>query len=216
MTNANFRLLSAIAIIGISASSAGCMVHARASANAEADAPVTYASRPTLVAVGSGVWVVRASARATYYVGDAYWCYREGVWYRSSTYAGGWVVVETSAVPNVIVKYDHSIYVNYQGSATAKTMAAPGDDYVASNDPPGKDKDKDGLPGVGNNRKAEGEQPGVVGKGLTKDKDQPKASPPSSESSPKAEKKADPKPDNDDKKDNGNKDNGNNKGGKKK
>lgn len=51
---ANLRLLSAIAIIGTTALSAGCMVHARASANAEADAPVTYAERPTLVAVGSG------------------------------------------------------------------------------------------------------------------------------------------------------------------
>jgi hypothetical protein len=203
---ANLRLLSAIAIIGTTALSAGCMVHARASANAEADAPVTYAERPTLVAVGSGVWVVRASARATYYVNDSYWCYREGVWYRSSTYAGGWAVVETTAVPTVIVKFDHSVYVNYQGSATAQTKLAPGNDYVASNDK--KDKDDNELPGVGNKRKAAGEQPGEVGKGLTKEKDPPKAAPPSSESSPKADKKEEKKPEK--------KDNDNNKGGKKK
>jgi len=182
---ANLQLLSAIAIIGATcAMSAGCMVHARASANGEAEAPVTYASRPTLVAVGSGVWVVRASARATYYVNDNYWVYREGVWYRSTTYDGGWVVVQATVVPNIIVNYDHTIYVNYQGSATAQTKPAPGGDYVAAND---SKKDKDELPGVGNKRKEAGEQPGEVGKGLVKD--QPKASPPSSEASPKAEKK---------------------------
>jgi len=191
MDNSIPKLLGVLAIV---ATSAGCMVHARASANAEADAPVTYASRPTLVAVGSGVWVVRGSAHATYYVSDSYWCYREGVWYRSSTYSGGWATVTVSVVPNVIVNNNHTVYVNYQGSASAKTMPAPGEDVVASNDK----KDKDELPGVGNKRKESGDQPGVVGKGLTKDKDDdkkepPKAAPPSTEASPKAAAKKDEK-----------------------
>ena len=207
------KLLAAFAIIGAtSAFGTGCMVHAHASANGEADAPVTYASRPTLVAVGSGVWVVRASAHATYYVSDSYWCYRSGTWYRSSTYDGGWTVVSVSLVPNIIVNNNHTIYVNYEGSATAVTKPAPGGDsgYVASNDPPPK-KDKDELPGVGNKRKDAGEQPGQVGKGLTKD------SPKESSPSPKADKGSDKKDDKpapaskSEKKDEGGKGNGNGK-----
>lgn len=180
------RVLSAIALFGVtSLAGAGCMVRASASAVGEAEAPVTYASRPTLVAIGSGVWVVRASAHATYYVDDAYWVYRDGVWYRSSSYSGGWVVVQVNVVPTVIVHRHHETYVNYQGEATAATRPAPGADVVAANDPPPK-KDKDDLPGVGNKRKEAGEQPGEVGKGLLKDspKESPKASPPS-ESGPK-------------------------------
>lgn len=211
----SLNLLGALTIIGTTAFGAGCMVHARgsATASAEADPPVTYASRPTLVAVGSGVWVVRASARATYYVGDNYWVYRDGVWYRSRTYAGGWAVVEANAVPSVIVNNDHALYVSYQGSAGATTKPAPGDDYVAANDDgPGK-KNKDELPGVGNKRKAAGEQPGQVGKGLVKDqpKDQPKeASPPAK--AEKQEEKAEKKEEKAEKKEEKNDD----KGGKKK
>ena len=136
----NLRLLSALAIIGAtSASSAGCLVHARGSGSAsgEADAPVTYVSRPTLVAVGSGVWVVRGSAHAAYYVNDSYWVYRDDVWYRSSRYDGGWVVVQASVVPSVCVNLKHSMYVNYQGSAAAETRLAPG-----GNDSAEKKEDK--------------------------------------------------------------------------
>jgi hypothetical protein len=174
----SLKLLGAIAIVGAtSAFGTGCMMPAHASASGEAEAPVTYASRPTLVAVSSGVWVVRSSAHATYYVSDSYWCYRDGTWYRSGTYDGGWAVVSVSVVPTVIVKSNHSLYVNYEGGAAAVTKPAPGGggghDYVATNDPPPskkeKEKDKDDLPGVGNKRKDAGEQPGQVGKGLVKD-----------------------------------------------
>ena len=184
MTNLpNFRVLSLIAVIGATSfAGAGCMMHAHGSANGEAGAPVTYTSRPTLVAVGSGVWVVRASARTTYYVNDSYWVFRDGLWYSSRSYAGGWVVVQVGVVPTVIVNGNHDVYVNFQGDATAATKPAPGD-VVAANDPPPK-KEKDELPGVGNKSKAAREQPGEVGKGLLKDppkdqaKDPPKASPP--------------------------------------
>ena len=209
---ANLRVLSAIAIVGAASfAGAGCVVRARASASGEAvAAPVTYTSRPTLVAVGSGVWVVRGSAQATYYVDGSYWVYRDAVWYRSSSYAGGWVVVQVNVVPTVIVSRKHETYVYYQGDAKAATKPAPGDE-VASNDPPPK-KDKDELPGVGNKRKEAGEQPGEVGKGLLKDspkdapkgaakaapkdspKDSPKAAPPASEASPKADAKDEKKP----------------------
>ncbi|MBI2395367.1 MAG: hypothetical protein HYV09_37705 [Deltaproteobacteria bacterium] len=185
----SLRLLGAIAIaFATAATSAGCMMHGHASASASA-MPVEFASRPTLVAIGGGVWVVRASAHATYYVGDSYWVVREGVWYRSTTWDGGWVVVEANLVPRVIVTRNHTAYVLYQGSASAQTMDAPEParpEIVASKDPPsGKGDD---LPGVGNKRKEAGEQPGTVGKGLGKD--EPKgAEPPKKEA--KAEDKAD-------------------------
>jgi len=172
------QLFGASAIVF--AMSSGCMVHAQGTANAEAEAPIVYTSRPTLVAIGSGVWVVRASARATYFVDGQYWLVRDGVWYRSSTWNGGWVTVQAGLVPVVIVHRDHSVYVEYQGEAGAVTKPAPGNDYVATADPPTK-KNDDALPGVGNKRKDAGEQPGEVGKGLTKD-------------APKAEAKAEKKP----------------------
>jgi hypothetical protein len=179
-------LLTILAATSISA--AGCTAYAHGSANGEAYTPVTYASRPTLVLVDSGVWVVRGSTRATYYVGDSYWVYGDSRWYRSSSYGGGWVIVQASVVPTAIVSLNHATYVNFQGDATAATKPAPGND-VAANAPPPK-KEEDELPGVGNKAKAAGEQPGEVGKGLGKEhpKDEPKASPPAAEASPKAGK----------------------------
>lgn len=185
----SLRLLGVIAIACATATtSAGCMVHARGSASATADAPVEFSSRPTLVAIGGGAWAVRASAHATYYVGDTYWVYRDGVWYRSGTWEGGWVVVEANVVPRVIVTRNHTAFVYFQGGAGAQTMDAPGParpEVVASKDPLPSGKD-DELPGVGNKRKEAGEQPGTVGKGLTKDG--PKAAEPA-----KKEAKADDK-----------------------
>jgi hypothetical protein len=190
------QLLGVLALVGTAALSTGCLVNARARATASADAPVVFSERPTLVAAGSGVWVVRASARATYYVDDYYWVWGDGAWYRSSTWSGGWVVVEANVVPTVIVKRDHTLYVNYSGEANAATKPAPGaeDD---SKHPHGGPPGKEALPGVGNNRKADGEQPGQVGKGLTKDDDDDKgkAAKPDSNPAKKDDKKDDDKKD---------------------
>ncbi len=160
------HLLGVLALALVTCS-AGCV--ARASASGEAQAPVTYVGAQTLVSVGSGVWVVRDSSRACYYVSDSYWVYREGTWYRSSSYASGWVAVEASVVPSVIVTRDHTKYVMYRGEANAEVRAAPGGDAVAatgapaSKNPHGGPPGQDDTPGLGNQKKAAGEQPGQVG-----------------------------------------------------
>ena len=112
-------------MIGAAALSAGCVAHAQAGVNAEAEPPVVFTEPPTLVAVDGGVWVVRDSDYATYYVDDYYWVYRGGIWYRSHAYDGGWVVAEVGVVPTVIVHRDPAVYVHFRGEANAKTRRAP-------------------------------------------------------------------------------------------
>lgn len=158
------KLLGALVMVGASALVSGCAAHAQANANvggtAEAEAPVVFVGAPTLVAVDSGVWVVRDAERPVYYVDDTYWVYRDGTWYRSRSYEGGWVIIEASAVPATIATRNHATYVHYKGEATAQTRPAPreGETMTSANTatPPGHEE----IPGKGNERKAEGEQPG--------------------------------------------------------
>jgi hypothetical protein len=175
------QLVRVLALVGAAAGfNAGCAAEAQVSGSAQAEAPVVFVGTPTLVAIDSEVWVVRDADYATYYVDDYYWVYRDGRWYRSHDYGGGWVLIEVSVVPVVIVSRNHTTYVHFHGDATARTRSAPRSEGVASGErresderhdaderhegnphggPPGHDHDDD-KPGVGNHRKAEGEQPG--------------------------------------------------------
>ena len=156
------RNLAVLAIVGVTAAlSAGCVAHAQASGSAEAEsAPVVFEGTPTLILVDSGVWVVRDHARAVYYVDEYYWVYRDGKWYRSQAYDSGWAVVEVAVVPGVIVHRDHKLFVNYHGEATAQTRPAPRPGEATAADTQKNPPGHDAIPGVGNQRKAEGEQPG--------------------------------------------------------
>jgi hypothetical protein len=188
------QMLGVLVVVG-AVCGFGC--HFQASARGEAESPVTYASTPTLVAAGSGVWVVRGSARAVYYTNDSYWCYREGTWYRSASWEGGWVVVQASVVPSVVVTRDHSKYVNYTGEANAETRVAPKGDLVASADSPSKHPHggppgHDDTPGLGNQKKAAGLQPGEVGASANKS-DPPKAEPAKAKAEPAKAKEEPPK-----------------------
>jgi hypothetical protein len=119
-------LVRVVALLGATLlGSAGCVAHAQGAASAEADAPVVFTSEPTLVEVDSGVWVVRDYDQPVYFVNDDYWVIRDGVWYRSHTYDGGWARVEVNVVPVLIVHRDHRLYVRYHGAATAQTRVAP-------------------------------------------------------------------------------------------
>jgi hypothetical protein len=103
----------------------GCVATAHGSAYAEADAPVVFTSEPTLVEVDSGVWVVRDYDQPVYFVDDDYWVFRDGIWYRSHSYEGGWARVDVNVIPAVIVHRDHRMFVHYHGAATAQTRVAP-------------------------------------------------------------------------------------------
>jgi hypothetical protein len=104
--------------------SAGCVAHAQGAASAGAEAPVVFTSEPTLVEVDGGVWVVQDYDQPVYFVEDDYWVIRDGVWYRSHAYDGGWARVEVNVVPAIIVHRDHHLYVHYHGAATAQTRVA--------------------------------------------------------------------------------------------
>jgi hypothetical protein len=105
--------------------STGCVAHAQGAASAEADAPVVFTSEPTLVEVDTGIWVVRDYDYPVYFYEDNYWVFRDGVWYRSNSYQGGWVRIEATVVPTVIVHRDHRSFVHYHGAATAQVRSAP-------------------------------------------------------------------------------------------
>jgi hypothetical protein len=104
---------------------AGCAATVQGGAYGEADPPVVFADPPTLVEIDAGVWVVRDYDRPVYYFGDDYWVYRDGVWFRSHSYDGGWARVEATVVPVAIARRDHRAYVHYRGEAAAPTQMAP-------------------------------------------------------------------------------------------
>src|SRR4051812_14624454 len=116
------QLIGVLAVIGATAAfNGGCVAHAQAGGYAEADAPVVFAEPPTLVSVDADVWVVRDYDYSVYYVSDSYWVYRNSTWYRAQSYDHGWVKVEVSVVPAIIVQRDHHAYVHYKGDAMART-----------------------------------------------------------------------------------------------
>src|SRR3954470_13226695 len=116
------QLIGVLALIGATAAiDMGCVAHAQAGGYAEADAPVVFVEPPTLVSVDADVWVVRDYDYSVYYVGDNYWVYRSGTWYRARSYDRGWVAVEVSLVPAVIVRRDHQAYIHYKGDLSART-----------------------------------------------------------------------------------------------
>ncbi len=162
-----------------------------ADGHGHAESSASFSGSVTLVAIDTGVWVVRDYDQATYYVDDSYWVYRDGAWMRSTTYDGGWVKIEASIVPASIATRNHATFVHYRGDASAATRPAPsGGQAITSGEtngpnakgnphggPPGLTGDK---PGVGNERKADGEQPGRVPGDPPKEgpKEGPKGDPP--------------------------------------
>jgi hypothetical protein len=160
-----FTLVLAVGTAAVGAVGEGCVIHAQAAGSAEASAPVVFSGPPTLVAVDGGIWVVRDADYPVYFVDDDYWVIRDGVWYRSHTYDGGWVTVEARVVPTTIVSRTHTTYVHFHGAADARIRSAPrpGETATAT-----EHEDK---PGVGNERKALGEQPGHVPHGDRDDHD---------------------------------------------
>jgi hypothetical protein len=111
-------LISAAAAVNL-----GCEV--RGETRGAVDPPIVFTEAPTLVTIEPGVFVVRDADQPVYWVDSSYWVYRDNVWYRSSTYDGGWTVVEVDVVPMTIVHRDHHAYVHYHGAAEAETRPAP-------------------------------------------------------------------------------------------
>ena len=108
----------------------GCFGHAEAGAYTEVNAPVVFEEEPTLVVVEPNVWVVRDYDYAVYYVDGYYWVYRDDGWRRSRAYDRGWMTVEVTFVPRIIVSRDHHAYVHFHGPSNAPTRRAPREHVV--------------------------------------------------------------------------------------
>lgn len=115
-------VFAAVVMMGTGALGLGCYAEAGTYV-ATSESAVVYDESPTLVAVEPGIWVVSHQPTAIYYIGDTYWSYRSGTWYRSSDWNGGWVSVDVNIVPVTIVHRDSTRYVYYnppQGVATRR------------------------------------------------------------------------------------------------
>ncbi|HRI69161.1 MAG TPA: hypothetical protein PK156_33250 [Polyangium sp.] len=116
-------LLATILVAGMGMFAAGC--YAEAGTYVETESAYVYDASPTLVAVEPGIWVVSRQPTAVYYVDDYYWTYRDNVWYRSSSYNGGWVSADVTIVPVTIVHRDSTRYVYYNPPRGVATRPLP-------------------------------------------------------------------------------------------
>jgi hypothetical protein len=93
---------------------AGMGVHSHTVAYARVTGPsVVLTEPPVLVAVDRDVWVVEDSEHEVFWTGGFYWVHHGGIWYRSTSYAGGWARAEVSVVPTAIVRVRPGTYVSY-------------------------------------------------------------------------------------------------------
>jgi len=85
----------------------------------------TTVSRPSLVEIQPGVWVVAEYDRPVFYSDGLYWRYDGSYWYRS-TYVGGWNRVGVGVVPRAVVTIDRPTrYRNYRVRRGATVRAVP-------------------------------------------------------------------------------------------
>jgi hypothetical protein len=208
------KLISRLALVGMGGLlAAGCVAHASVGGSADANAPVAFKERPTLVEIDRDVWVVREHGQAVYYVNGFYWVNRDNVWWRAQSYDRGWGQVEASTVPPAIAQRDHREYVNYRGTDAARTRPAPQESLASGADPDrgppehaggkhGGPPGQDAVPGVGNQRKAEDGHPGLGNSDDKKNTDSKADGKPGNDNKPANDNKPDAKPGNENKPDN--------------
>lgn len=79
---------------------------------------VRFEAPPPLVAIGPGVQVVQDCDDEVFFSGGWYWHPGpEGVWYRTRSYRGGWVVAPRRAVPVAVARLPRGQYRHFRGEA---------------------------------------------------------------------------------------------------
>lgn len=88
---------------------------------------IVFPAPPALVVVQPGVQVVEDYDDEVFFVDGAYWCRRDGRWFRAKTHSGGWVVVEEHLVPRPIVVLPPGQYRRWKrGHGTTVVVDPPG------------------------------------------------------------------------------------------
>ena len=79
---------------------------------------VRFEAPPPLVVVEPGVQVVRDCDEEVFFSGGWYWHPApSGVWYRTRSYRGGWVVAPRHAVPVAVARLPRGQYRHFRGEA---------------------------------------------------------------------------------------------------
>lgn len=94
--------------LGLAAGAAGltgCTIHGRVATGA-------YVEGPSLAYIGPDLYVVADYDEPVFYTDGSYWLYRDGLWYRSGTVTGGWVVASRVPVRVAHINRPH-YYVHY-------------------------------------------------------------------------------------------------------
>ena len=79
---------------------------------------VRFEAPPPLAVVEPGVQVVRDCDDEVFFTGGYYWhAGRDGTWYRTRSYRGGWVMAPRHTVPVAIVRLPRGQYRHYRGEA---------------------------------------------------------------------------------------------------
>jgi hypothetical protein len=86
------RNLIACSLAAVLAASAGCYTD-------EVTAQPAYAADPEMETIGDGVQVVDDLDYPVFYTDGFYWMWDGGYWFRSPTWRGGWIGVNSYAVP---------------------------------------------------------------------------------------------------------------------
>ena len=104
--------LSALALLGGTAN-AQVAVSAGVSVAVPPPPTVTFEVAPPLVYAAPGVQVVEGYDEEVFFTGGWYWCRRDGVWFRTHDYHGGWVMAPRRYVPARIYRMPPGHYRNY-------------------------------------------------------------------------------------------------------
>lgn len=111
------RTKNLLAILFASTLAGACTVHGRATTGG-------YASTSgELVYVGPGVYAVADYDEPVFYSDNSYWLYRDGGWYSSGYYTGGWQRARN--VPRAVLRIERPrAYVHYRGDGQARRIHA--------------------------------------------------------------------------------------------
>ena len=75
---------------------------------------IRFEVKPAVVVVAPGIHVVPDFDEEVFYVDRAYWCRRDGRWFKARDHRGHWVVVEEKRVPKGLRKLKPGKFKRYK------------------------------------------------------------------------------------------------------